>query len=439
MTMTTAKGLKEPRDRPFNPFRIAKSEVAKAVVADVLNQLQNYEEHLKLRQRARRPDDQKIFERMVETLVCDLVHRELTLPEGWLAVPLSKQVLGRKDRYGSPVMSKTLPEALERLASPEMGFVVFQRGHHDHPFKPDEPNRQSVIRPGKRLRTCILNQKLGFSDLGLDKHEETIILRCKGGFTNENIQLQYEETGQTLLYREQVLRINDWLEQADIGFDLIGDMARPVDPHERRLVRIFNNGRFDQGGRLYGGFWQPLSSYQRLNGIVINGNSVASLDFGQMAARILYGMAGATPHFDDAYKLPGWEKYRNTVKTVFNAMLHASERHTRLPAGSRNQLPKDVGVDEVIDTITAYHSPIKDYFYSKQGMEVMFKESQILVDILLRLIDEGIVALPIHDAIIVSDEDVYQAKEIMLGVFLEHTGVKGQVEEERKELILCGW
>ena len=46
-----------PRDRPFNPFRALRSDSAKAIAAEVLNELQNYEVHFKLRQRARRATD----------------------------------------------------------------------------------------------------------------------------------------------------------------------------------------------------------------------------------------------------------------------------------------------------------------------------------------------------------------------------------------------
>ncbi|OGU22264.1 MAG: hypothetical protein A2580_07510 [Hydrogenophilales bacterium RIFOXYD1_FULL_62_11] len=432
MTVDT-NDQQDTRDRPFNPFRIAHSETAKTVVADVLNQLQNYEGRFKLRQRARRPTDQKTFERIVETAVCDLVHRELTHPGGWAAIPLSKQVLSSKDRYRSPVLSKALPEVIKRMSSPEMSFVEFEKGHHSRQSNSDKPSRQSVIRAGKRLRARIQDSKLCLSDLGLDKYEETIILRKKDELSKKSLSLRYQDDAHTCMHREQVLRINDWLEQADIGFDHADNTGRPVDVNSRRLVRIFNNGSFQQGGRLYGGFWIPLSQQQRLDGIVINGCSAVSLDFGQMAARTLYGMAGVTPSFDDAYKVPGLEKHRNTVKTVFNSMLHASTRHTRLPIGSRGQLPRGVGADEVINAITAFHSPIKDYFYSGRGMEVMFKESQILVEVLLRLIDEGVVALPIHDAIIVSEEDANIARRTMLDVFYEHTGVAGQVEVEHRD------
>ncbi len=68
-----------------------------------------------------------------------------------------------------------------------------------------------------------------------------------------------------------------------------------VDSNDRRLRRIFNNGSFEEGRRLFGGFWQPLKKTERAEGLIIEDEAVASLDFGQMTPRILYGMAGVFP------------------------------------------------------------------------------------------------------------------------------------------------
>ncbi len=75
-----------PRDRPFEAYRKPRTEKARAIVADVINQLQRYEEVNRLRRRRRRADDQKTFETTVATIVCDLSHRWLSEPEGWIAV-----------------------------------------------------------------------------------------------------------------------------------------------------------------------------------------------------------------------------------------------------------------------------------------------------------------------------------------------------------------
>ena len=44
----------------------------------------------------------------------------------------------------------------------------------------------------------------------------------------------------------------------------------------------------------------------------------------------------------------------------------------------------------------------------------MFIESEILVGVLLQLVDRGITALPVHDAIIVPGRKAPTAKDVML-------------------------
>jgi hypothetical protein len=51
------------RDRFFNPLRQAKTASAKALVADVVHQLQSYERYDKLRKRSRKKRDLEIFNR----------------------------------------------------------------------------------------------------------------------------------------------------------------------------------------------------------------------------------------------------------------------------------------------------------------------------------------------------------------------------------------
>src|SRR3954451_4816971 len=93
------------RDRQFDPYRYPRTDKANILVNDILDQLQRYEELASPRQRQRKLNDQRNFEKTVAAVVCDLIHRELTKPGGCL-VPLSNQVLSRAGRYGSPILSR---------------------------------------------------------------------------------------------------------------------------------------------------------------------------------------------------------------------------------------------------------------------------------------------------------------------------------------------
>ena len=56
-------------------------------------------------------------------------------------------------------------------------------------------------------------------------------------------------------------------------------------------------------------------------------------------------------------------------------------------------------------------------------MQLFRKESDILVDVLLALKRRGVVALLIHDAVVVMDDKHQETIDVMNQVFRDHTGV----------------
>ena len=60
-------------------------------------------------------------------------------------------------------------------------------------------------------------------------------------------------------------------------------------------------------------------------------------------------------------------------------------------------------------------------------MQLFRKESDILVDVLLTLQQNDVVALPIHDAVLVADEDKETTITVMKEVFQKHTGITPEV------------
>jgi hypothetical protein len=417
------------KDRPFNGFRMAASEQARALVLDVSQQVQKYESYCRVRQRARRPEDQKVFERQIDALVSDLAYREITKRGAWLTVPFSKRVLGVKDRYRPCVLSKTLPNVIRAMASPEMDFAELELGIRS-PFNP-ACSRQTVIRAGERLRTRIAERQLTTADFRRDKAQEIIILKdTKEDHWDKGRWIPYEDTAQTILYREQLGSINDWLERADIEYLPSDAKEKPVDVANRRLYRYFNNGSFEQGGRLFGGFWQPMNKDQRRYGIVIDGTATVTLDYGQMLPRILYGLAGIDPPFDDAYAIPGMENHRDGVKKVFGSMLHSTETLQRKPQKTASLLPNEYSIAEITAMVMAFHRPVAGAFYAGKGLYLTYLESKILISVLQRLMGQGITALPIHDAVIVPEDKQQQTQTVMLDVFRELTGNEGLVRVE---------
>jgi hypothetical protein len=264
---------------------------------------------------------------------------------------------------------------------------------------------------------------IGLTDLGREATDEVVILKsAREGLWDGGEWIEYEDTETTRRYRDEMRRINRWLEQADIKFDADACEDRIIDDTDRRLRRYFNNGVFDQGGRLFGGFWLNLSRQERREGITINGESIVTLDYSQMAPRIIYGMVGVDPSDGDAYTLPFFERHRSGVKKVFNALLYSTKPLERLPQGSKALLPRNTKIGEIVTRLEARHPAIKHRFCAGIGYRGMFVESTILIGTLLDLIERGIVALPVHDALIVPQSAASVVTSVMLEVFQSITG-----------------
>jgi hypothetical protein len=417
----------QPRDRPFDDWRRPKSDAAKAVVSEITNELQNYETRTGARQRARKNGrDRDTFEQTVAAVVSDLIHRALTAPQGKLYIPLSNQVLGRDWNYRSPVLNQTVPDIIKHLASPELGWLVFEKGYRT----PFVDSRRSTIAPSNRLLSRIERHSLTLDDLTRSRGEEIIIMKSRReDYWDRSAWVGYSDTADTQHYRAEVAQINDWLADADIDFDHTAAPGKVVDVDDRYLRRYFND-TFSHGGRLYGGFRQPLSKQARKAGLLIDGEQVATLDYCQMGPRLLYGMAGKQPPPGDLYAIPGLEGHRAGVKKLFSSMMFTDGLPTQYPKDCRELFPRRIAVGTAVSMIQDSHPDIAPFFGTDVGFKTMYQESEILIDILMELNGLGITALPIHDAIVVPQSDIPTAMQVMVDTFTKHTGVAGMVDIE---------
>jgi len=411
-------------DPRFEPSRVPHTRAAQELVAEVIKQVESYEKRMGTRVRARRSKDQITFEQMITAVISDLSYRYSLNPDQKVSISLSKGKIGNKSRYSPQFIGKTLPTLLGHLATQELAYLEEDKGHY---FL----GRQTTIQAGSGLINLMREKRVDWRDFGKGESLELIILRKEHEGRHKGKLLEYSDTPDTLRYRQEMERINTWLAGADITFDTTQcHHEEPVDPNSRTLSRIFNNCSFTQGGRLYGGFWQPLHKEERLKGIRIEGQETVSLDYSQVCPRILYGKAGVEPTSKDLYDIQRLRGHREGVKKVMNALLHAKKPLERAPMGTRSLLPKKIKIDEIVRRIAEAHPVLKPYFGSGIGMELMFMESQILVHVLLTLIKRRIVALPVHDAVTVRKDAAEEAEQVMNDAFKEHTGIIGVVTVE---------
>ena len=418
--------------RAFNPFLCAKTDKLMTLIAEVQTQMSGYEAYYGTRKRARRPADQVTYDRTVEAILCDLCAVELGSENDSIHLPLSNKVLRSKSRYKGTALGKTLPDILKVMSAPEMSFVSVEKGHSTFKIVDHDLNvafaggQQTILKAGPKLLSRIERFDITRDDMGHAPEEEVLVLRAPKYHSNSIADYQeYEDDKATIALRQQMTDINAWLDTADIT------CSHPrVDPAHRRLRRIFNNSDFGQGGRLYGGFWQAMSSDERQEHILIEGDCCVELDYGQMSLAILYGLTGTKPPEGDLYDLSAEgipTDYRKGIKTVIQALINSSKVPTKMPKGVRKLIPSRYTIKDILEAVARKHPAIYPQMTSGIGMQLFRKESDILVDVLETLRSEGIVALPVHDAVIVMDEHHLQATKIMKEVFEGHTGITPEV------------
>ncbi|MQR02363.1 hypothetical protein [Glaciimonas soli] len=410
------------RDGWFTPFRITTSASLKLLINDVANEIGSYESEQGLRRRKRKPADRMVFMMQIEAFICDAALHHLEKPGGYLSVTRSKRKLGIRDRYRSSVMSETLPDLLDRLG--QLGLLEVHIGAVNV-FDPVK-NKQTTFRASALLLARLAPLQLSIADFSVHQEKEVIVLKQRRLNSFEaGAPLQYADTSLTVSYRHNMNLINAWIGAADIDF-LNGHGVLRL--NERRLRRVFNNGSFTQGGRLFGGWWQDMKKLNRRD-ICIEGISAVTLDFSQAGARIMYGIAGAACDHDP-YAVSGYEHHRDGIKRLFAAMAFSSTPIKRFPKNTKKLFRGDMKVKQVTEAIQAHNKEISHLFYTGVGFDVIHRESEIMVEMLLTLQALGVVALPVHDALIVAEDRVAEVKAVMLSVFHAQTGVEGSVEVE---------
>ena len=422
--------------RAFNPFLVAKSDKLKKLIAEVQQQIEGYEAYYQTRQRARRAADQTTHERMIEAIICDLCLLYLDPQHDTVHLPLSNKVLRKASRYKSSVLGKTLPDLLNIMAAPEMDFVALTKGHKNFRIIDQDLNVvptegvQSTLAPGPTLLSRIERFGVTQGDIAWSDEQEPIVLRSIKRPGKEVAEaVEYTDTQETDTLKAEMNSINAYLAHADISCEY-----HNTNPNDRYLRRIFNNNSFDQGGRLYGGFWQRLMSEIRYEHIRIKKDMIAECDYGQMSILLLYAEVGAQDQLPEgdlydltAYGIP--QECRSGIKKVMQAIINSPDIPKRLPKGARKHIPTNISLKDILAAIQKKHPVIYPLMTSNLGMQLFRKESDILVDLLLTLQKNDVVALPIHDAVLVADEDKETAVRVMKEVFQKHMGIIPEVTQ----------
>jgi hypothetical protein len=272
--------------------------------------------------------------------------------------------------------------------------------------------------------------------------------------TRRDVSNKFDQIGKNL--DKELKNINTFIDKSKI---VIEGIKVPV-----HLYRIFNNNSFKRGGRFYvSKVHQHLPSKERKL-ITIDGERVVELDYSAMHLNIIYALQGKVPNEDRLdkdglkYELYDIDKryerdlWKSLILRLVNVKSKSSfcgqvtksgnpsnkdkvnsrlqkrqdyrggisdtppdKQYSLLSEGFIEGVPDGLKGEDALNLIIARH-PVLESILEKpdSGLELQYYDSLIMAKLLRKLMSKGIVALPVHDSVIVPCKYEEIVKEEML-------------------------
>lgn len=205
------------------------------------------------------------------------------------------------------------------------------------------------------------------------------------------------------------------------------------------LHRVFNRGSFKLGGRGYGAIHQRIPKHLR-HCIHINGQPTVELDYSAYHIRMLYHQKGID-YRDDPYVVCEGPGMRNTYKAVGLIAINGDERKPReVIYAIRDELiernistPKsEEHIKTLIKRFKESHPQIADCLYNDKGVHLMNLDSKIMNNILMKLMDQGILGLSVYDSVVVAEQHQDYLNQVMSKEYERGMGFKPIIDVKKK-------
>lgn len=436
---------------PFDRHRLLKGEQADRALGGLAAEMEAWERRTGRLTNKRRADDARAVLDTWSAVLANLyaLGRNAADATRFMAVGFGNRDYPGTGRYvGSRVSKSALVTIRDFLCEAELvdftpGFLKRDGGFGGEFAR--NLGRLSRMRARPALLERLEANGVTLASVGAAESQELIILKGRADRGRAKPLMDYGETAETFRWRETLTRVNALLADAEIGLDeavsvAVGDPSdnedespadkawKAGDRTAKTLQRIFNDGSWERGGRLYGGWWQNVSKAQRRL-ITINGEPTIELDFRSLHPRILYNRVGLEMPVDP-YVLPALagRMERDLGKVTFMRLLNStSDKPLKPRAEDKALLPKGWSFKRFLAEFEAYHAPIADQFRTGVGLELQRKDSDIAMTLLNYLAGHrGIVVLPVHDSFIVQRR--YRAK-LMETMKLAYYGQVGRDDD----------
>lgn len=420
--MSTDLKVTAPDAMRFDARYRAKTDGLRASIKKLTAALLDHESDISLRGRARKREDSIKFEAAVQALACNLILLAATGSNAGLAVPRSHSFI-----WGgagtNPVYGQHFLVAIGLMSS--LGLIhEGKRGYRVSNLR----KMPSLIWPEEALAAFLPLTPPDWRSIEEIDDPNVIILRSRK-IDGQAAGLPFEETKRTKQYSRQMRRINANLRKANIDIFGLGDTlaldrdGHIVAPYRRSLYRVFNNASWREGGRLAGGFWMSMRRHDR-HLIRIDDEEIATPDYRQLFPRMAYVRAGVLESDDseDLYDIAGDRSSRDGWKKLVNAMLFSERPLKAWPEGTQQEFPTGTKLSEARELILQRHARIAHLFGTGIGFQLMWQESEMLIEVVTNLAAMGVTALPLHDAVVVAKSKADLAADLMQASFTSRTG-----------------
>ncbi|MBT6362271.1 MAG: hypothetical protein HOJ67_08725, partial [Rhodospirillaceae bacterium] len=449
-------------------------------VAKVL--LDEYEKNRKKRgKRKVNEGDKEDYHRHLVNIICDLYAAWIENPDRYVGYSRGKENFNQGGSYWDHLNDCSLLSQRKFLEL--IDFLKAELYIEDHTAKAGRNRFSSRMKAKEYLLNLLFEMEVNWASIQTDTNTGAIVVKDKNkkiidppkdpdfdySRAEKNLQRINENLQSSLLNLNisdkefEVLKARLRNEGGDDELEALGEYREPLDFSNRSLRRIFSLDSFEYGGRFYGGWWQGVpSEYRKF--IEIEGLMTNEKDYATNQARILYGEVNAEAP-DDSYVIPGWNipdwntELRIVTKKAFNQLLNSKEINRNeeqwwlfAPDLAPNPMPKNwkdlkkkeknwlrrtefrkqTGRDysELLRDLKEMHKPIDKFFFSQAWAWIQRRDSDIAERVMLKLLDEQITALPIHDSFIVRRGAEKILKEVMNETFEEILGVKAKLHRD---------
>jgi hypothetical protein len=383
------------------------------------------------------PQRPNVHKKNLKAILINLVNAWQTDPESYIGfhrgMPYYANLPSRYNRNGIKYSVVKVIDALIKT-----GAVEHEKGHF---YRTGGQSHISRMRMTTQFADHLsANFGIFRSMIRRAPDTECIIMRDIDPNTKRKKLISYSDTPDTIRMRRELTAYNNLLAQCFIEIPFRPPNGIPtksgnrilIDPDDKFVRRIFNNGSWDDGGRFYGGWWQRIPSEWRAR-ITIHGFPVVEIDYSGLHIILLYAAEGIdywTEIGSDPYSLPSYistHQIRRLLKLVLLTALNAKDKVIAIQAVRReiNSDPAEWGfvkrdhiyIDKIVDEFVMKHSPIAKYFFTGSGIKLQRIDSLIAENVINEFVSGSNVVLSVHDSFIAPSFDEWTLREAMNSAF----------------------